>query len=137
MDEIKEETQDESCKIEIDSDYVPMNTSSNSLKLELSTEIADRYQLSDRAFGAITSAVLTDVGMVNSSNNDLIVDKNKARRSRLRKSCYEESKMCFNGLAIFFDGRKDETMKLLEVNDNCFLFIIFYFTFTVILIYLF
>lgn len=99
-------------------DFVPENLKTNSLKLNLSAEIADRYHLSDRAFGAIASGVLADAGFIQSSNTNLIVDKNKARRSRLKKRKYEEDQLVFDGIALIFDGRKDETLKIGKSNDG-------------------
>lgn len=85
------------------------------MKFNISSELADRYALSDRAFAALASGVLSDAGIVNTQNTDFVVDTNKARRARLLKRKSEESKLIFDGTALFFDGRKDNTLKLVEV----------------------
>lgn len=87
LGDIKEEKSD---------DFVPKKWPKNSLQLKLSAEIADRYNLSDRAYGAITSGVLADVGLIESNNPSFVVDKNFARRSRLRKRKCEEKELIEN-----------------------------------------
>lgn len=64
---------DDCLEIKGDSDYVSSaNTSRSHIKLQLSAEVADRNHLSDSSYGAITSAVLTDVGMITVISNGLI-----------------------------------------------------------------
>lgn len=97
-----------------DLDFVK-KSEKNSLKLKHSSEMADRYKLSDRAFGALATSVLVDVGIIEKNNKSLIIDKSKARRSRLRERKIAESNVKFDGLALFFDGRKDLSFKAVNV----------------------
>lgn len=90
----------------------------NSLNLTLSSETADRFRLSDRAFGAVASGVLADIRMINDRGTKFVVDKNKVRRARVNKRKVEETNLYFDGLALFFDGRKDNTLKQAEINGT-------------------
>lgn len=73
-----EESEVEINDLDEESDYIVRN-SENQIKLNLSAEIADRYQISDRAFGAIASGILTDVGIINVNNQNAVVNTGKTR----------------------------------------------------------
>lgn len=90
----------------------------NTLKLNISAELADRYRITDRAFAALATGVLVDVGLVDSANTELVISKNKGRRSRAAKRKIEEVNNKFDGLAIYFDGKKDDTLVMKEVKGN-------------------
>lgn len=70
------------------------------IKLEISAELADRFHISDRAFGAIALGVLADVGLIDSKHTDLIIDRSKASRARKAKRKAEEDKLYFDGTAV-------------------------------------
>ena len=52
------------------------------LRLEHVAREADRYGLSDRATATICTALLCDIGLVNETDQTMIIDKNKIRRER-------------------------------------------------------
>lgn len=104
---------------ENDVEFIP-NSSSNKLNLSVSSELADRFNLSDRGFAAIASGVLTDLGLISSTDNKLVIDKNKVRRARAIKRKSEAMNLIFDGSALFFDGRKDDTLKTVEINGKSF-----------------
>lgn len=70
--------------------------------------ICDRYGISDRAAAAVASAVLQDVKI-----NNEVIDKSKLRRARqkLRKETLSQGQLDTIP-ALFFDGRKDKTLKI-------------------------
>ena len=68
----------------------------------------DRFNISDRSAAAISNAVLKDVGILSECNRAMIIDRSKIRRERKKKSQLTET---FDDIqALFFDGRKDETL---------------------------
>ena len=52
------------------------------LRLNHVVREADRYGLSDRAPATIYTALLCDFGLVNKTNQTMIIDKSKVRRER-------------------------------------------------------
>ncbi|VEN43556.1 unnamed protein product, partial [Callosobruchus maculatus] len=73
----------------------------------------DRYGISDRAGAAVASAVLQDVGIINTIDKTSIIDKNKIRRARSKKrEGLLENNQNLSLRGLFFDGRKDETLKM-------------------------
>ncbi|GBL95627.1 hypothetical protein AVEN_24830-1 [Araneus ventricosus] len=81
------------------------------------TMVCDRYNVSDRAAVAITSAVLQDFDIISEVDTFHVVDKNKVRRERSLKR--SEIQLHRNekwhtargdSIAIFFDGLKDKTL---------------------------
>lgn len=77
----------------------------------------DRYSISDRAGAAIVSAVLQDVGLISQNNMSNVVDRSKIRRIRLKKrSAFANELIIFdsNQFGIYFDGRKDKTLALVD-----------------------
>lgn len=83
----------------------------NTLTLPTVAKICDRYGLSTRSAAAVTSAVLTDVGLVSKEDVTLVIDKNKIHRAVLkaRKGTSNEVEG-FVPKSIYFDGRKDRTL---------------------------
>lgn len=72
----------------------------------------DRYGISDRSAAAIASAVLEDFGIVTASDLSNVIDPSKIRRERKRKR--SELKPSHDSTivrGIYFDGRKDKTLK--------------------------
>lgn len=99
-----------------DREYVPVKSERNTVNLTLAAEVADRYHASDRAAAAIATAVLVDVGLINESDKKLVIDKSKMQRARVKKRQWEEANVSFDGQALFFDGRKDNTLKQRKIN---------------------
>ena len=48
-------------------------------------ETCDRFQVPDRAAAALSSALLRDLEIVTSENDQMIIDKNKVRRERAKR----------------------------------------------------
>ena len=74
---------------------------------------ADRFDVSNRAAAAITTAALINFGVVSAENRTHIIDSNKVWRARqkLRKNVRKDEVFLQNDVsAIFFDGRKDLTL---------------------------
>lgn len=80
--------------------------------------ICDQYATADpRSCRYIISATLQDLGLVTEENNALVVERNKLRRGR-KKARSEIIKDNSQSLVILFlDGRKDETLAQMSVND--------------------
>ena len=79
-----------------------------------------RYDASDRATAAIASAALYDYGVISKESLDNVVDKNKVRRekTKINSSSNEiKSRQIEN---LYFDGRKDNTLTILEINGSKF-----------------
>ena len=99
------------------------STSSQMRKnLKRFAETCDRFQVRDRAAAALSSALLRDLEIVTSENDQMIIDKNKVRREcakrrkSLRNNDHTQALESMRGL--FFDSRKDET--LIEViQEDC------------------
>ena len=81
----------------------------------------DRTGVSDRAAAIIASSVLHDIEGCSKTNPALVVDRSKVRRSR------EKHRRFLNDLqfteypaviGIYFDGRKDHTLKEVEVGGK-------------------
>lgn len=85
----------------------------NLLKLENLPRILDKYKISDRVDAAIASAALADAGLVSKTDKSHVIDKSKIRRARA-KTRSELQSNTLNELirGLYFDGRKDKTMKL-------------------------
>lgn len=115
-----------------DEDYGD-NSRTPKLNLSVLSELADRFNISDRACAGIASGLLTDMGKIDETNKESVIDRNKVRRARCKKRKSEEMKLTFNGTALFFDGRKDDTLKTLEINGT--IYFIFIFQFTIKILY--
>ena len=82
---------------------------------------ADRFDVSNRAAAAISTAALIDFGVVSAENRTHIIDSNKVWRARqkLRKNIRKDEVFLQNDVsAIFFDGRKDLTLFKEKVDDR-------------------
>ncbi|GBO24411.1 hypothetical protein AVEN_198870-1 [Araneus ventricosus] len=80
----------------------------------------DRFGISDRAFAAIVSAPLQDVGIISESIVLNVVDRNKIRRGRTKARTTLLSQSVIKDydhgqFGLYFDGRKDRT---LSMEDN-------------------
>lgn len=75
---------------------------------------SDRYGVSDRAAAAIASAVLHDI-----SSDIEVIDKSKIRRERKKTRNELLQKQCNQNMpAIYFDGRKDKTLKIVSKGNK-------------------
>ncbi|KAB7504140.1 hypothetical protein Anas_12113 [Armadillidium nasatum] len=106
-----------------DPDYIADGLSDQQNRRELRTlaEACDRYQISDRAGAAIASSVLVDFGLITRDKMQNVIDKNKLRRERnkLRKERQKEEKNWFGNITgIGFDGRRDATLQISELNGK-------------------
>lgn len=75
--------------------------------------VSDRYGLSYRQTAAIASAVLTDVGLISSTDTSFVIDKSKIQRVKtvVRDSHVSPADGFTKNtlLGLYFDGRKDKT----------------------------
>ena len=77
-----------------------------------------RYQISDTASAALASSLLVDFGL---ESCFLLIDRSKIQREKkkhLKRIDFEAGLIHENITAIYFDGRKDETLKRTQ-NDSC------------------
>uniref|UniRef100_A0A6P7HIA6 Uncharacterized protein LOC114349177 n=1 Tax=Diabrotica virgifera virgifera TaxID=50390 RepID=A0A6P7HIA6_DIAVI len=100
-----------------------LTKTSNQLRVALPNvaQIADMTGASNRTVAKIATATLEDFGLVTSDNLINVVDKNKVRRElqKRRKHLQENATKQRKDIeAIYFDGRKDQTMKLVEGRRN-------------------
>lgn len=89
----------------------------NQMRLNLREvpKIADRFGISDRAAAALATAVLVDFNLVTAEDASLVIDRSKIRRARekLRKESANKLEHLHGEVnAFYFDGRKDETIKI-------------------------
>ncbi len=88
-------------------------TPQNRLRLPSLARISDRYGVSDRAAAALASSVLEDVGLIQSKDKSMVVDRSKLRRerNRTRDQMVKQSQSHVTSLrGLYFDGRKDQTL---------------------------
>lgn len=80
----------------------------NPMILKKFAETCDRFKVSDIAGAFLATAVMEDLGLVTHMNKQLVVDKSKLRRARVktRKSNVND---CKDIIGLYFDGRKDRT----------------------------
>jgi hypothetical protein len=83
----------------------------NRLRLPSLAIVSDRYGVSDRAAAALASSVLEDVGLIQSQDTSLVVDRSKLRRerNRIRDQIVKQSHVT-SLRGLYFDGRKDQTL---------------------------
>ena len=69
------------------------------------------FGVSDRAAAEIATGVLQDMGLVSEEHRGMVIDKAKVRRerSKMRRSITENEKEEDRLIAVYFDGRKDDT----------------------------
>ena len=89
------------------------------LRLEHVAREADRYGLSDCATATIRIALLCHIGLVTDTDQTMIIHKNKVRRERkvFQNKLVDDSQPNDTDepiTAIYFDGRKDQTLVHLE-----------------------
>nr|CAH7731779.1 unnamed protein product [Callosobruchus chinensis] len=89
------------------------------VSLPSTAKAVDLTGVSNRAAAKIVSAVLVDLNMVNKSNPDKVVDKNKIRRE-IKKNRYrlqsQNTDLSEHLGGLYFDGRKDRT--ILQVDNR-------------------
>lgn len=91
------------------------------LNLDRTVLVAQRYGVSERATAAIASSVLADVGLVSDGKRNLVTDKNKVRRSKIKLSSSLETEFRNNLVApqsLYFDGRKDDTILQVKMGSK-------------------
>ena len=82
---------------------------------------ADRYGVSNRATAAISTAALIDYGVINPNDKANIIDHNKvwrARQDTRKELSQSEDFITTNITAIFFDGRKDQTLTKSKLGEK-------------------
>ena len=91
------------------------------LSLPSLAKASDRTGVSDRSAAVIATSVLHDVGIVSPTNTTDVIDQNKVRRER-SKTCenLQQNDACFEIEGLFFDGRKDKTLKQVLGEDQKF-----------------
>ena len=93
----------------------------NRASLKEIAKISERYGLSDRAAAAIANATLKDFGMISSDDASLVIDRSKLRRERqkYRIEIQEEEKSLLDLVdSVYVDGRTDDTLITVEVNEK-------------------
>ena len=76
-----------------------------------------RYQLSDRTAAAPANSVLVDVDKITENDKTCVIDRSKLRRERekFRQKIQKEEQQNFRYVnAIYFDGRKDATQRVVQ-----------------------
>jgi hypothetical protein len=74
------------------------------------SKTGDRYGVSDRAAAAIASSVLFDIG-----SDVEVIDRHELRRERTKtREKSMENATITELLALYFDGRKDNTLKIVK-----------------------
>lgn len=83
----------------------------NMMKLVEVPKAADRYNVSNAAAAAISTAALVDAGLVNKENMLLVCDRNKVQRARQMQRETQLNSISFDKIrAIYFDGKIDDTL---------------------------
>lgn len=88
------------------------NSRYNTVKINKTSQVADRHNVNDMAVSEIVSAVLTDFGVVNESDSSKVIDRKKIGRSRQKNRLeqFEEHEQHDVTLkALYFDSRIDVT----------------------------
>lgn len=79
-------------------------------RLSLFSRACDRRGISSRAGAQLATALLRDLNVVTAENQEAVIDKSKVARERLKSRKEVSSTRTSDLLAIYFDGRKDETI---------------------------
>lgn len=92
--------------------WTQTRTTYNLMDVKPIAKEAERWGVSDTAAASIATATLIAAGLVTPEDENLVIDRHKIRRARLtlRASCVEKYKG-ETVHALFFDGRKDKTLK--------------------------
>ena len=80
--------------------------------------MCEQYQLLDRAAAAIASNVLVDIGIITEDDQTCLIDRSKPKRERekCRQEIQKEEQQNFTFVnAIYFDGRKDATQMIVQI----------------------
>ena len=81
--------------------------------------MSDRVDISDRAAALLASLFLFDLGLISENDTSYIIDKNTVRRERLKYRAHlKPLVVAFSLLHLFFDGRKDLTIKIVKTPDG-------------------
>jgi DNA-binding protein YbaB len=107
-----------SCIKDSDSDYSDVVEKQMRISLPNVAMQADRFGVSDRAAAAIATATLIDVKAITNMNTELVIDKNKLRRERQKMRKTLQNKQMSDINAIYFDGKKDQTLVKVKINDR-------------------
>lgn len=78
--------------------------------MSLFSRACDRRGISSRAGAQLATALLCDLNVVTAVNQEAVIDKSKVVRERLKTQKEVTSTRTSDLLAIYFDGRKDETI---------------------------
>lgn len=91
------------------------------INLKTTSLASDRFGVSDRATAAIASSVLQDFGIINDTDTSQVIDKNKIRRGKTQNRNFLQCQSIEEALhGLYFDGRKDETIVIKEINSKRF-----------------
>jgi len=80
-------------------------------------EACDRVGVSDRGAALLSSSLLEDIGLVAAENEESVIDRNKVRRER-NSMRSKQMKIDLPIKAIYFDGKRDNTMTVLKKNGK-------------------
>lgn len=85
----------------------------NMLKMGEVGRVAERYGVSNTATAAIASATLSAAGLIKEDDKQLVCDRSKIRRCRVKEREKQLENLDFEGIrAIYFDGRIDDTLTI-------------------------
>lgn len=79
----------------------------------------DRRAISNRAGAQLASALLQDLNIVTPDNQAAVIDKSKVFRERVKYRQSISSTRTSEIIALYFDGRKDETISKVIVSGKC------------------
>lgn len=88
------------------------------ISLSKLAKACDRTGVSDRTAAIIASAVLEDLKIITPDDSTKIIDRSKIRRARKRKRTEYQSKDKEVITGLFFDGRKDKTIKQDKIGNK-------------------
>ena len=92
----------------------PSSSSEMPKGLKLFAQTCDRFQISDRAASALSSAFLRDLKIVTPEKTQMLIDKSKVRRERFKQRRALQSSDCAlaskSMQGLYFDSRKDKTL---------------------------
>lgn len=93
-------------------------TSSHKEKSQMRTVLStlarecDRTSISDRSAAKISTAVLTDMGIISKEEKSSVIDRHKIRRERKKlRTSLQKVESVPSLQSVYFDGRKDKTLK--------------------------
>ena len=88
------------------------SSSRNTVKVDNTILISDRFGIPIGATAALTTAVLMDFNVVNKENTTKVCDRSKVARekNRVRKELVNNSEDLSTIKGLYFDGRRDDTL---------------------------